>query len=91
MLPTRPQWYVTHFPLFSLIDTANLAAILTQQAQKTSIASLEEALAANYRICSERKNLETVRSLYPDIEDRHLVVDPVSLGGDGKLSSSSFI
>jgi len=61
-----------------------LAAILTQQAQKTSVSSLTEALRANYRICSERKNLETVRALYPEIEDRHLVVDPFELGGDGK-------
>jgi len=62
------------------VYTANLAAILTRKVQATTIGSLEEALAAKYRICSERKNLETVLSLYPNIDKSLLAVDPV----DGK-------
>jgi hypothetical protein len=44
---------------------------------------LEDALKASYRICSERKNLETVRALYPEIQDSDIVLDPIDLGGDG--------
>lgn len=65
-------------------DTANLAAILTQQAQKSSISNLADVMSAKLRICSERKNLETIRALYPEIDDSNLVVDPIELGGDGK-------
>lgn len=35
-------------------------------------------------ICAERKTLEIVRSLYPDIPDDRFVVDPLYLGGDGQ-------
>ena len=65
------------------VSAANLAAILTKKASLTTIGSLDDALKANYRICSERKNLETVRALEPRIEDHHIVVDPLDLGGDG--------
>jgi len=58
------------------VYTANLAAILTAKVQLTSIDSLEAALESNYRICSERKNLETVLSLYPNIDKSQLALDP---------------
>lgn len=56
---------------------------MTQNALAASVNSLEDALGRNFRICSERKNLETIRALYPAITDAHLVMDPVELGGDG--------
>jgi hypothetical protein len=57
--------------------------ILGQAASLRSVSNLEDAIKANYRFCSERKNLEAVRAQYPKIHDINLVVDPRHLGGDG--------
>eukprot|EP00934_Nitzschia_sp_Nitz4_P005855 Nitzschia sp. Nitz4//scaffold207_size38617//25338//27925//NITZ4_007680-RA/size38617-augustus-gene-0.12-mRNA-1//-1//CDS//3329541620//5845//frame0 len=65
------------------VYTANLAAILTQKAQDTTISGLSDALNNNYRFCSERKNLERVQVLYPEVSDNLIVVDPEEEGGDG--------
>lgn len=56
---------------------------MTQAAQRTTVQGLEDALNLNFRICSERKNLETIRALHPRIKDSHLVLDPIEMGGDG--------
>lgn len=65
------------------VYTANLAAILTTEKAQTSVQSLDDAIRANLRICSERKNMETVTRVFgvpPDL----FVTDPVELGGDGQ-------
>lgn len=66
------------------VYTANLAAILTQNVQAPSIDSFEDAVRAGYRFCSERKNMETVMNAYPNLDPNIFVVDPMSMGGDGR-------
>ena len=46
--------------------------------------NIEEVVAKGWKICSERKTMEIVRSLYTNISDATFVVDPPSLDGDGK-------
>ena len=65
------------------VYTANLAAILTQNVQASSIDSFEDAVRAGYRICSERKNMETIMNVYPNLDPKIFVVDPIRMGGDG--------
>jgi hypothetical protein len=72
------------FHTTSLEDTANLAAILTQKVETKTVKGIEDAVSRKWLICSERKSMEIVRALYKDIKDESFVVDPPSLGGDGK-------
>jgi hypothetical protein len=65
------------------VYTANLAAILTQNVQEPRIDSLEDAVRAGYRLCSERKNMEAVTYRYPNLDPKIFVADPIELGGDG--------
>eukprot|EP00543_Licmophora_paradoxa_P011773 CAMPEP_0202475226 /NCGR_PEP_ID=MMETSP1360-20130828/92789_1 /ASSEMBLY_ACC=CAM_ASM_000848 /TAXON_ID=515479 /ORGANISM="Licmophora paradoxa, Strain CCMP2313" /LENGTH=403 /DNA_ID=CAMNT_0049102373 /DNA_START=536 /DNA_END=1747 /DNA_ORIENTATION=- len=65
------------------VYTANLAAILTQTPSRITVNDLNEAVANGYTICGERKTLEIVRALYPNITDDSFVKDPEYLGGDG--------
>jgi Ligand-gated ion channel len=65
------------------VYTANLAAILTQSVQRTSVKDFEDAIRMGYRICVERKNMKVVTALYPNQNlDHYFVKDPVYLGGD---------
>lgn len=66
------------------VYTANLAAILTQQPTRITVSGLEEAVARGYKVCAERKTLEIVQALYPNITESTFVKDPDYLGGDGK-------
>jgi hypothetical protein len=61
-----------------------LAAILTQVVVQETVKDIEEAVSKNWKICSERKSMEIVRSLYKNISDSTFVVDPPELDGDGK-------
>ena len=65
------------------VYTANLAAILTQDASQSPIDSLEEAIKANYNFCASRKVADRIIDLFGVDPDR-IVPDPVALGGDGK-------
>lgn len=81
---SSPNIYLLTFDALPVsVYTANLAAILTQDALKPSVGSLEDAVQMNYRICGERKNLEAVRALYPSIPDSQFALDPREEGGDG--------
>lgn len=64
------------------VYTANLAAILTQDASKSPIDSLEEAIKANYNFCASRKVANRIIDLF-GVEPERIVSDPVHLGGDG--------
>lgn len=71
--------------LFSCEDTANLAAILTQDYTTTAVSSIEEAIKLNYNFCSERKLMELVLGTSSDetgLQRNMFVLDPKSLGGD---------
>jgi hypothetical protein len=61
-----------------------LAAILTQVVEPETVKNITDAVSKGWTICSERKSMEIVRALYKDIPDKTFVVDPPSLGGDGK-------
>ena len=65
------------------VYTANLAAILTQDASQSPIDSLDEAIKANFNFCASRKVAERIIDLFGVDPDR-IVSDPVALGGDGK-------
>ena len=65
------------------VYTANLAAILTQDVQKSSIDSFDDAVRAKFRFCSERKVMEIVLNLYPNLDQGMFVEDPRYMGGDG--------
>lgn len=60
-----------------------MAAILSQKPDIETVDSLEEAEKQGLKICAERKTLEIVRSLYPQINEKVFVIDPTYLGGDG--------
>eukprot|EP00957_Ditylum_brightwellii_P144221 10988568-Ditylum_brightwellii.AAC.1 len=64
------------------IYTANLAAILTQDAMAPTVESIHDAIRAGYNFCGERKSVEAVMDLY-GISNR-FVPDPMELGGDGE-------
>lgn len=64
--------------------TANLAALLTQQAQKTGVGNLDDAIRAGYRFCAERKNMESIVAVNNKLQPSLFVVDPVDEGGDGQ-------
>jgi hypothetical protein len=63
--------------------TANLAALLSQEAQVTSVSSFEDAIQSGYRFCAERNNMDGIVSLYPNVEPWMFVTD-LEPGGDGK-------
>ena len=65
------------------VYTANLAAILTQDASRSPIDSLEEAVKANYKFCAARSVATSVMDLY-GVDPSSIVPDPVHLGGDGQ-------
>jgi hypothetical protein len=69
--------------LILAVYTANLAAILTQNAQKPSVDSIEMAVQAGYNFCAERKLADIAIETY-GLNPSSIVPDPVSLGGDGK-------
>jgi hypothetical protein len=64
--------------------TANLAALLTQKAQKTSVSNMDDAIRSGYRFCAERKNMEAIVSVYSNVKPSMFVTDPIELGGDGQ-------
>ena len=65
------------------LTQANLAAILSQQPKVFTVSTLSEATKLGLKICVERKNLNIVRLLNPDVPDSVFVNDPLYLGGDG--------
>uniref|UniRef100_A0A7S4RFW6 Ionotropic glutamate receptor C-terminal domain-containing protein n=1 Tax=Ditylum brightwellii TaxID=49249 RepID=A0A7S4RFW6_9STRA len=74
---------ISSFVLLVLaVYTANLAAILTQDAQNMPVSDIAGVIKAGYRICAERKVAELIMSLY-DIDPNRFVPDPIELGGDG--------
>lgn len=81
------KWHMLGFAFFNLIIiavyTANLAAILTQKAQATTVKSFEDALQRGYRLCGERTNIKDLSLIY-GVDESIFVVDPPELGGDGK-------
>lgn len=66
------------------VFTANLAAILSSESRNANIASLDDAIRAGFRLCSERKNMESVVKAYPQVSPNIFAVDPPELGGDGE-------
>jgi len=69
--------------LILAVYTANLAAILTQDANKTSIDSIEMAVKQGMNFCAERKIAKIAMESY-GIDPRKIVSDPIELGGDGQ-------
>jgi len=69
--------------LILAVYTANLAAILTTDAKKTSVGSIEAAIRMGYNFCAERQLANTIIETYGLDPDR-IVPDPVEIGGDGK-------
>eukprot|EP00540_Astrosyne_radiata_P022943 CAMPEP_0116830410 /NCGR_PEP_ID=MMETSP0418-20121206/4747_1 /TAXON_ID=1158023 /ORGANISM="Astrosyne radiata, Strain 13vi08-1A" /LENGTH=407 /DNA_ID=CAMNT_0004459509 /DNA_START=256 /DNA_END=1479 /DNA_ORIENTATION=- len=67
--------------MFLALFTANLAAILTQEAQISPVESFEEGLEAGYRFCIERIRYGLVSARYPSVPESQYVWDPV----DGKV------
>ena len=65
------------------VYTANLAAILTQDASKNPIDNLDEALKAGYNFCAARTVATRIIDLF-GVDPSRFVPDPPSLGGDGK-------
>ncbi|CAB9525071.1 receptor ionotropic, kainate 3 [Seminavis robusta] len=65
------------------VYTANLAAILTQDASKSPIDSLDKAIRANYQFCASRKVATRIIDLF-GVDPGRIVPDPEYLGGDGK-------
>ena len=68
--------------LILAVYTANLAAILTQEANQSSIDSIEMAVKHGLNICAERKIASVVIESF-GIDPSRIVPDPVELGGDG--------
>jgi hypothetical protein len=64
--------------------TANLAALLTQKAQKISVSNMDDAILSGYRFCAERKNMQAIVSVYSHVKPTMFVTDPIELGGDGQ-------
>mmetsp|Transcript_28086 Transcript_28086/g.39488 ORF Transcript_28086/g.39488 Transcript_28086/m.39488 type:complete len:746 (-) Transcript_28086:46-2283(-) len=64
------------------VYTANLAAILTQEIQVSTVHNLNDAIKAGYNFCAERKVAELVSALH-NIDMNTIVPDPEDLGGDG--------
>jgi hypothetical protein len=69
--------------LILAVYTANLAAILTQNAQQTSVDSIDAALRQGYNFCAERKLANAIIDTY-GVDPSRIVPDPIDLGGDGK-------
>ena len=65
------------------VYTANLASILTQEAQASSIDSIDMAVKQGLNICAERKIANLLMDSF-GIDGKHIVKDPTSLGGDGR-------
>ncbi|CAB9497408.1 glutamate receptor [Seminavis robusta] len=66
------------------VYTANLAAILSHNVENVVVSNLDDAIAAGYRFCSERKNMESVLNVFPTLDRNRFVVDPPEIGGDGE-------
>ena len=64
------------------VYTANLTAILTQEALVSPIRSLNDIVDQDLRICSIRTGFLTIQALHGRIGK--FVKDPIELGGDGK-------
>jgi len=69
--------------LILAVYTANLAAILTQDANKPKVDSVEVAVKEGLNICAERKLAEFVTDFY-GLNPSIFVPDPIELGGDGE-------
>mmetsp|Transcript_35900 Transcript_35900/g.77969 ORF Transcript_35900/g.77969 Transcript_35900/m.77969 type:complete len:738 (-) Transcript_35900:113-2326(-) len=69
--------------LLLAVYTANLAAILTQEANQSSIDSIEMAVKQGLNICAERKIATVVIESF-GVDPKKIVADPVGLGGDGQ-------
>eukprot|EP00585_Thalassiosira_rotula_P017255 CAMPEP_0196193532 /NCGR_PEP_ID=MMETSP0911-20130528/49591_1 /TAXON_ID=49265 /ORGANISM="Thalassiosira rotula, Strain GSO102" /LENGTH=426 /DNA_ID=CAMNT_0041465773 /DNA_START=26 /DNA_END=1303 /DNA_ORIENTATION=- len=69
--------------LILAVYTANLAAILTQDANKSSVVSIEMAVKQGLNICAERKVANFIMETF-GVHENNLVPDPVELGGDGR-------
>eukprot|EP00978_Attheya_sp_CCMP212_P012839 scaffold32087_cov62-Attheya_sp.AAC.3 len=88
------QSLVTYGGMFNLVGlsffiltiiavyTANLAAILTQESQKFSINSFDDAKTAGLTFCGERKVVQSIMDAH-GIKNS-FVVDPLERGGDGQ-------
>lgn len=79
-------WTVLAFCFIGMIGmslyTAQMAAHLTTEGFKAPVTSLSEALGAGYRLCGERKTIDSL-ARNANIWNR-FVGDPVELGGDGQ-------
>ncbi|CAB9522496.1 expressed unknown protein [Seminavis robusta] len=73
---------LTFLWLVSTVYTANLAAILTMNIQRSHVNSLAQARQAGYRFCATRQVAEVIAPLH-NMDPSEIVADPVSLGGDG--------
>eukprot|EP00581_Thalassiosira_minuscula_P013316 CAMPEP_0183713660 /NCGR_PEP_ID=MMETSP0737-20130205/8441_1 /TAXON_ID=385413 /ORGANISM="Thalassiosira miniscula, Strain CCMP1093" /LENGTH=692 /DNA_ID=CAMNT_0025942479 /DNA_START=189 /DNA_END=2264 /DNA_ORIENTATION=+ len=69
--------------LILAVYTANLAAILTQDANKPVVDSIEMAVKQGMNICAERKLADFAIDFY-GLNPSTFVPDPIELGGDGE-------
>ena len=69
--------------LILAVYTANLAAILTQNALQPHVDSLEMAIRQNYTFCAERKLAKNIMDTY-GVAPSRFAPDPIHLGGDGQ-------
>jgi len=75
---------ISSFIMFLIaVYTANLASILTQEATKVTVESVEMAIRQGMNICASRNKAHQVIQTY-GIDPKHFVPDLVSEGGDGQ-------
>ena len=65
------------------VYTANLAAILTRNATRSEIQTLEDIVLRNYRICASRSVYTLLEQIY-GIGRNNFVMDPPEIGGDSQ-------
>ena len=65
------------------VYTANLAAILTQNATRSEVLTLEDIVLRNYRICASRSVYTLLEQIY-GIGVNNFVMDPPEIGGDSQ-------
>ena len=63
--------------------TANIAAILTTNIQKSRINTIQDAINQGYNFCAHRNIVPRMVELY-GMDEKLFVPDPIELGGDGK-------
>ena len=67
---------------------ANLAFFFTVWATAKTVNNAEEAITAGYRFCASRTRAVAFLKVYSHVLESIFVVDPVELGGDGKLRAT---